>query len=367
MKSHHTDQNKLNSILSTLAQPSVLLSLFAFAGIAIGFLDLKISRPSEPISPQAVAYVNGTPIPESALLPLVNRQNSIVSNELRMEIIDTLIDEELALQEVKEKRLMETSTPLRTEALRELSRQKALKEGFLPLQESDLEQFYQQNAERMAPAQALQIDLIYVQSDAQAQSRINNIRSALVQGNAFMDVAQQLGDPAPFLLPRSLTPLTRLAELMPKPLLDLSKKLSEGAVSDAVAYENGWYFLHVIRRQDGNTLNYDVVRPSIAKLLEERALQRAYQMRIEALRNRASIRIVETPQPEIKTQDIEAHDIEAHEIENNTVGDVSETPIEAPSLAADNDMPAPLGATNSTDVEDVNIDDTPNQSPDEQQ
>lgn len=278
-------------------QTHLLLTLFAFIGIAIGFIDLKYNQPSEANTPYAVAFVNGTPILQSSVDALMSKQVEPVDNALRMTIINTLIDEELAIQDVKKVQLMDSSAELRTEALRALSKQKAFKEGFLPIQDRDLEQFYQQNKARMTPAQALQIDLIFIQNDVRAGERLRDIREKLVAGNAFIDVAQQNGDMAPFLLPRSLAPLPQLRAIMPQPLFELSKKLSEGAISDAVLVDDGWYFLHVIRRQDGRALEYETVKSSITKLLEERALQRAFNMRIEALRNLATIRIVNPPQP----------------------------------------------------------------------
>ncbi len=277
-------------------QTHLLLTLFAFIGIAIGLIDLTYNHPSEANTPYAVAFVNGTPILQSSVDAIIRKQVGPVDDALRMTIINTLIDEELAIQDVKKGQLMNRSAELRTEALRALSKQKAFKEGFLPIQERDLEQFYQQNKARMTPAQALQIDLIFIQNDTRAGERLRDIREKLVAGNAFIDVAQQNGDMAPFLLPRSLAPLSQLRTIMPKPLFELSKKLAEGAISDAVLVDDGWYFLHIIRRQDGRTLAYETVKSSITKLLEERALERAFNMRIEALRHLATIRIVAPPQ-----------------------------------------------------------------------
>lgn len=270
-----------------------LLFLCAIAGVAIAALATLIpGREDRPNG--TLALVNGQAIlAESANLP--------AGTELEEAQIQMLIDQTLLRQAAHNVRLAETDAVVANTVETRLLFHQAQIYGLLPVSTEDIERYYRVNGDKLAPARAVHLDLLRLAEDAinidandpegNGMSLVDAVRTALKGGLDFADARQKWGQPIQFSLPRGLTTVENLQRALPPVIVNVAIQLQEGMITDAIRLDDGWYFMHLIKRENHATPDLTALAPQIKSTLEQKALRETRAKLLVQLRENARIEL----------------------------------------------------------------------------
>ena len=173
----------------------VCLGLVLAFGAAL--FDRGIDLPS---NGAVAARVNDAQISQEEYLRAVEAvagdKRNPITDKIRADILERLIEEELLVQRGLDIGLLESDRDVRKSIVNAmLAYVVASHSGHVPTEE-DITTFFEDNKSYFAPTERVHVKRIYVSGAdaAYAQKRLDQIREKLNAGDAFLDVAQAHGD-----------------------------------------------------------------------------------------------------------------------------------------------------------------------------
>lgn len=278
-----------------------LLLLGALFGLFLALLTGGVSDRQRLSEAGAIAKVNDRHIDRTEFAAayqalLADKTKAPTAEDKRL-VLDRLIEEELLVQRGREIGLLEGDAAVRKSIAMAVIEFVLAQSGSDALSEANLQRYYKQNQNRFAPASRLQVAQIYVPfgtdetgaPDNANNDRLNQIRSALRDGESFAAVAAQYGTEILPSLPRVMLTPAKLTDYLGPDLTAAAARLPQGAISDALAGPTGWHFLKIIRNRPGRPPAYESIRPQIIDALRHQRDDAALRDYLQWLKNRADI------------------------------------------------------------------------------
>ncbi|EJW21347.1 hypothetical protein IMCC14465_11430 [alpha proteobacterium IMCC14465] len=270
-----------------------LLGLMALAGLIVA-VSTVFDTPKPDYEGTAIAFVNDVAIPETgylrALSMLEQDKRGPINDADRLRILDLLIDEELLIQRADEINLIGIDSSVRKALTNAMIQFIISENGDAEITDEILNTHFLNNLDYFTPSKQIWVKRIYVRGARDdADQRLQEIRTALQQGENFDAVAARLGDEIFPEIPNSLLPPTKLQAYLGPALTQTVISLDEGAITNAIRVGSGWHFLYLVQQRKGIVPEFNDIREQVEndylRKLEEKAL-RDY---LDWLRERADI------------------------------------------------------------------------------
>lgn len=272
-----------------IAQRTLLISMLL--GIMIAALASQ-KPPRIAQNADTIAVVNGELV--SQVTADSNQDNFISDAELQH-----AIDQRLILQEAARTELLADDTIAQQAVETRLLVRQAHLFSLLPVTDEDLQSYYDLNKDKFSAAKAVHVELLYLtlaaaqeitpSDETDETSTLDRVRTALKGGMEFSAAQEQYGQTASFTLPRRLTSVERLRDLMPLGLFQVAMQLQEGTITDAFRFGDGWYFINIAERENLPAPRYEDVMGQVRSLLEQKALRETRARLVAHLRESATI------------------------------------------------------------------------------
>lgn len=249
----------------------------------------------------AIARINQTHIDRTAF---ANAYQALLSDKTKTPTmadkkmaLERLVEEELLVQRGLEIGLLEGDVSVRKAMAGSVIAFVLAQNNQSEISQAELTAYYDENRARFSPASRLQIERIFVRHDPDAphetEPRLNQIRAALRDGQAFGDIARRLGDPLLPRLPQTLLPVAKMTDYLGPDLTQAASRLPQGSISDAMATAQGWQFLHIIVNEPSQDRDFDAIADLLKTSLQRDRDDQALREYIDWLRQRADIYLAE--------------------------------------------------------------------------
>jgi parvulin-like peptidyl-prolyl isomerase len=288
----------------TSRRPLALLVLGATAGIAAAAAGL-LRAPAGPrgaLPPDAVARVNDVSIGredyERMLEAVARDRREPLTDALRRQVLDRLVDEELLVQRGLSLGLAARDRKLRADLTRAVIDAVVAGEAGTPPSDAELERFYAEHRDFFAGPGHLRVRRLLVRvadgvGDAAALERARQAASQLRAGEAFDAVRGALGDAEPAPLPDAALPPAKLRDYLGPTALAATLRLAPGEVSEPVRSSDGYQVTQVVAREPGPDGPLAAVRPRVLDEYHRRAADLALRRYLDDLRNKADVTVAE--------------------------------------------------------------------------
>jgi hypothetical protein len=273
----------------------------ATLGLVLAIGSLWQREPALGVPADAVAMVNGTPIPgsdlERALAALAaDRRDPLGPAERRL-VLDRLVEEELLVQRANELGLDRSDRTLRARLVTAMV-DAILSDGTRAEPSAgEVAKFYHENGALFAPPARLWVRDVQVRvegrTEEEARARALQAATRLRAGERVDTVAADLGHRPIAPLPDGPISPTQLREYLGPTVASAALRLAPGDVSEPVRGPEAFHVLQGVTREAGPppplTEVEDAVRDEMRRRVDADAL-RAY---LDDLRTRATIRVRE--------------------------------------------------------------------------
>jgi hypothetical protein len=287
------------------------LAVGALVGIALAALALL--RGAEGGAPgaaaradDAVAWVEGEPISREAFARLagqVARQRGVLELDeaARRELLERLIDEELLLREGLALGLARREPTARRAILSAVVEGIGAAGGATEPDRAALEALYGETREQWRRPGLVHAEAALVPvpagsaptADTAARARALALVARARAGEPLAAIAAAEGVAPRPPLPSAPLPLAALQARLAAPALEALAALAPGAVSEPVRSAEGWWVVRLVARGPDEVQPLDAVLPELRNLWAQRQHERAVRAHLDALRERAEIRIAE--------------------------------------------------------------------------
>ncbi len=223
------------------------------AGVILAFVPA-----GDPFAPSglprgAVAVVNGTVITELDLARVVAAQNagstSPTTPDERGRILQTLIHEELLVQQAMALDLPHSDREIRAAAIRSVLQVATAGIAAAPATEVELRAFYEGNPQLLKSADRLLLRHLVLQSVS--ADRSSDVAEQLIAGMAFEDVAARSEDVALGVLPNTPIREPDLVQYLGQTLLGVAAGLQPGEIAGPITIGNETHFIWLVAREEG--------------------------------------------------------------------------------------------------------------------
>lgn len=280
-----------------------LLLLGALAGLLIAALSALPAQRRDIDESGAIAKINDRHIDRAsfatAYQALLADKSKAPSEADRRLVLDRLIEEELLVQRGMEIGLLDGDAAVRKAIANAVIEFVMTQGGQTQFSEDMLRSYYAANKHLFTPADRLQVERIFVRrvdangtpigNDESLTRRLDAVRAALLQGEAFGNVRNRLGDALLPDLPRTMLPRLKMYDYLGPDLTEKAGRLPEGGISDAIAAGEGWHFLHIVRKQASAPPAFEDIRPQIVDALRRSSDDAALRNYLVWLKSRADI------------------------------------------------------------------------------
>lgn len=280
-----------------------LLLLGALAGLLIAALSALPAQRRDIDESGAIAKINDRHIDRAsfatAYQALLADKSKAPSEADRRLVLDRLIEEELLVQRGMEIGLLDGDAAVRKAIANAVIEFVMTQGGQAQFSEDMLRSYYAANKHLFTPADRLQVERIFVRrvdangtpigNDESLTRRLDAVRAALLQGEAFGNVRNRLGDALLPDLPRTMLPRLKMYDYLGPDLTEKAGRLPEGGISDAIAAGEGWHFLHIVRKQASAPPAFEDIRPQIVDALRRSSDDAALRNYLVWLKSRADI------------------------------------------------------------------------------
>jgi hypothetical protein len=278
------------------------------AGAALGALvaGLGLVRPSEespgtPSDADAVAWVNGEPIPRAtydrALRAVAVDRAAPPDDALRAHVLERLVDEELLVQAALEQGLARTDPRVRADlsaaAIGIVTRTPAIE---APPTEAELRAFFAEHEAYFAPDTAVRVTPLFFAvrgDDPAARARADAARAALTDGGAptraEAEAAAMADEPA-VAVPRAELSVQKLTQYLGPTVARAAGMLPVGTWSEPLRGQDGYVLLRVDARRPGRAPRFEEARSAVSAEWARRADERRLRAFLAARRREAVIR-----------------------------------------------------------------------------
>ena len=272
-------------------------SLWLSAGVVLGAMLTALGAlvPSGvSLSEGVIARVNGKAITDRDLTFALERldKNEPSSSQRRLEILNHLINQELLVQRGVHIGLLESDHTVRkTIAMTMVDAIVAQVLAKEPTEE-ELRAFYQSHLAVFTSPVLMHVQQIFCAGEkdrAEAYTRAEQARTALMGGMSFQEVRERYGDTADSPIPDALAPLSVLQRLLGPTLSDVLQTLEVGDVSAVTPSSAGYHLLRLVERQAEQQRPYETVKEEVRAEYLHRKRDEALQQYLDRLRQEATI------------------------------------------------------------------------------
>ncbi|MGE4652325.1 MAG: peptidylprolyl isomerase, partial [Myxococcota bacterium] len=165
-----------------------------------------------------------------------------------------------------------------------------------PPDETEVERFYQEQRDYFARSGRLRVRRLFVRGsqdgDGQAaRARAELAAEGLAGGESFERMVDELGDEPVAPLPDTLLPAQKLREYLGPSATRRAMSLKVGGVSEPLASGSSWQVLQLVDREVGFVPPLDELRDEVRAELLRRRGDTALRDYLDALRERADLRL----------------------------------------------------------------------------
>ncbi len=272
---------------------------FLVAGVCLGLLlalgaalfEGGIDLPTDNVA----ARVNGSVISQDeyqrAVEAVAGDKRNPITDEIRADILERLIEEELLVQRGLDIGLLESDRDVRKSIVNAmLAYVVASHSGHVPT-DDEITAFYDQNKAYFAVTERVHVKRIYVSgADASfASKRLQQIRQKLGAGNPFDEVAENFTDQIIPTLPDGPLPAKKLRDYLGPTLTEAALSLDAGAISDPLRSGSGFHILYAVSVQKGAAPPLDSVRNQVVTEYKRRTDEAALRDYLNWLKSEAEI------------------------------------------------------------------------------
>ncbi len=277
------------------------LLIGALAGLLIAAIAAVPRNGNDATGDGAIARVNHQHIDRTAFASayqalLADKNKAPTAADKKM-ALDRLIEEELLVQRGLEIGLLDGDATVRKAVAGAVIQFVLAQNSNQAVSEDELRAYYQENRARFSPAARLQVERIFIRRSSDNSEtgladdiqRLEGVRQALRAGTPFAEVKAQWGDAILPQLPQVLLPRAKMIDYLGPDLTAAAARLPQGTITDALATDQGWQFLHIIANQPSRAPAFDTIRPQLMEALTRSRDDKALRDYINWLRARADI------------------------------------------------------------------------------
>jgi parvulin-like peptidyl-prolyl isomerase len=280
----------------------VFLAVGSAAGIALAIAS--ILAPPAPLSPEIasalVATVNGRPIRRASYdrtsAGLVSDLNRGLTEEERQRVLDRLIDEELLVQQGLALDLPQLDSHVRSTLVGVVIETVVANAESEDADPESVRTFFEENGEYFTRPGKLSVRQIFFSAyddENASKLRAEQALARLKAGQAFERVAADLGHREVVPLPRGLTGVDTLREILGPTALAATMALNPGERSSVVRSGTGFHVIELLERQPLEVPAFESIEELVAAEYRRRQGERALRDTLEELRGRADIRFAD--------------------------------------------------------------------------
>ncbi len=286
-----------------MLRSKALLLAGALAGLALALGSALLERsPERYLGRDVAARVNDAAISADeyarAIEALAGDKRNPITDQVRADVLERLIEEELLVQRGTEIGLMDSDRTVRKSIVNAMiAYVVADRSGHQPT-DDELNAFFEENKVYFAKTERLRVKRLFVKkpdSDARPE-RLGEISARLAAGDPFDDVAAELSDPILPQVPDTLLPAAKLRDYLGPTLTDAAVTMEAGSVSRAIETSSGYHFLWVADVLKGAMPALDAVRDQVVSEYKRRSDDQALRDYLTWLKSEAEI--IRLPQDE---------------------------------------------------------------------
>jgi hypothetical protein len=279
------------------------LTLGALAGLALasyGLLAGPASREGA-VPVDAVALVNGEPIPREAYARLVARVESErgrpLEPEERRRLLDRLVEETLLVQRGLALGLARHDVGVRRSLSSAVLQSITAETSSLELEPSRVEAFYAENRDYFAEPGRMRARHLRVPiadgDEPGARGRAERAAIRLRGGDPFESVEAELGVRPIAPLPDAPLPAHKIGDYLGSTLLARLARMEPHEVSEPVRVGDAFHVLALLERQNDAAPPLSEIEPEVRAEMRRRAGDEALRAYLDDLRAESEVRIAE--------------------------------------------------------------------------
>ena len=245
--------------------------------------------------PGIAARVNDAAISEDeyrrAIEALAGDKRNPMTDEVRSDVLERLIEEELLVQRGVDVGLVGSDRTVRKSIVNAMiDYVVAGRAGHAPTDE-EIETFFEVNKDYFAQTERLRVRRLFVKDvpGRDIGKRVQDIAGRLAGGESFDAVARQVSDPILPELPDTPLPPRKLRDYLGPSLVQAALQLEAGSISQPVNSAGGFHFLHVVEVQKGQIPPLDQVRGQVVAEYNRRSDDEALRDYLNWLKSEAEI------------------------------------------------------------------------------
>jgi len=284
--------------LESSRRPLVRLCAGLGLAVAMGGVLLPSSGRWTAVPVDAVAWVDGRPVPRAAFAAAIARLGANAGTpdaDARREIRERLIDEELLVQRGLALGLHRSDAVIRKTIVAEVIDGVVERAGRTEPSEATLRRHHADNASAFALPARVHVRAIHLRDGGagpgEAAARATRAADAIAGGLAFEAAAHRFGDEPAVPLPDAPLPPHVLRRYLGPALADGALALGPGEVSAPLRTRSGYTLLRVVSREQLAPRRYEDVADEVAGSYRRSAGDRALTRFLAEARERADIRI----------------------------------------------------------------------------
>ncbi len=252
-------------------KPPLSPIFFLLVGIIIG-LGMVLYSIAQPrvamfdVEENALAKVNNIAITRTTYLNYLAElsvdKQAPISDEDSKYILEKMIEEELLVQRGIEVQLYRNDGRIRASLVDAMVNLTTRTQAAKPAQESELREFYKNNAAYFSATTQLQIQQILFKGEG-ALIRAEKAISRLKNGDDYIKVNTELGNTTAMQVPDSLLPEHQLIRYFGISAIQQLSSQSIGYISPPSPYANGYRILLLKSKLNGNAPEFELIRKQI--------------------------------------------------------------------------------------------------------
>jgi hypothetical protein len=278
-----------------------LLALGATLGLIAAAAALIAPTNPRRVPEDAVAIVNGVVIRQDDYRRLLagfqSDSRSPINDEVRLHILDRMIEEELLVQRGLDLGLARLDRRVRGDLTSSLiSSIVATAEEGEP-EARELQAFYDANRPFFTRPGRLRVEQVFFRTPdgevaAEVLARAQSARQALRSGQSMRAVQERWGDEEISPIPDTLLPALKLREYVGPTAAAVAEQLPIGAVSDPIQSGGGLHVLRMTDRTESEEPPLDSIRGQVENEWRRRAGDRALRAYLDQLREDGEVEVL---------------------------------------------------------------------------
>ena len=271
----------------------------AVLGALLALVSVLRPQAASPIPDDAVATVNGRPIArgdyERALAGLLSARRSGVDAELRAQVLERLIEQELLVQHGLELGLAERDPKVRLDLGSAVIDLLSARGAHLAdPSDEELRRFHRERASWFTRAEAAEVEVVRVaprtgETEAMVSARAEAVAQAL---RTDEPVASRVE--APILeVPAGMLPIAKLRDYLGDSVARAITHLRAGEVSEPLPAAGGYHLVRVVDRRDSAPEPFERVRDQVVAAWRREAGDRRLRSFLDARRQAAQVVVAE--------------------------------------------------------------------------